>query len=165
MKLTFMLPAVLFMGIVHGQPATAQSPVDLVKQGVEALGGADALGALKTSVYKADVKHWEPGQSKSVKGESRFLGDSTVAISVDYASPIRVRYDWDRDMQYPAVERLKYSEIRYSTYGAAIDEKGTFTPMSSIRLAANIREGARVSPVLLLRAMSSPQNISPIEDQ
>lgn len=68
-------------------------------------------------------------------------------------------------MQYPAVERVKYSEIRYPTYGAVIDEKGAVTPMSSIRLAANIREGARVSPILLLRAMNSPQNVAAIEDQ
>jgi glyoxylase-like metal-dependent hydrolase (beta-lactamase superfamily II) len=160
-----MLSAALFMAMGQVQPVSAQSPADLVKQGVEALGGASALGALKTGVFKADAKHWEPGQSHSVTGESRFLGDSTVTISVDYTAPLRVRYDWDRDMKYPAVERAKYMEIRYPTYGAVTDEKGQTTPMSGIRLATNIREGARVSPQLLLRAMNNPQNVSALADQ
>ena len=167
MKYALMFSTALLMAVGQmQQPASAQTgPADLVKQGVEALGGANALRALKTTVFKVDAKHWEPGQSHSVNGESRFLGDSKVTISVDFTSPIRIRYDWDRDMKYPAVERVKYSEIRYPTYGAVIDEKGTATPMSGIRLATNIREGARGSPVLLLRAMDTPQNVSAIADQ
>jgi len=160
-----MLSAALFLAMGQMQPASAQSPAELVKQGVEALGGANALRAVKTTVFKADAKHWEPGQSNSVNGESRFLGDSTVTITVDYTAPLRVRYDWDRDMKYPAVERVKYSEIRYPTYGAVTDEKGQTTPMSGIRMAANIREGARVSPQLLLRAMDNAQNVTAIADQ
>jgi hypothetical protein len=139
----------------------------LVKQSVEALGGADAMRAIKTTIAKADAKHWEPGQSHSISGESRFLGDSTVTITVDYGSKdgAVARYDWDRGMQYPAVERLKYSEIRYPNWGAAIDEKGQATPMSAIRIAANLRESLRGSPMLLLRALDSPQSVSAIEDQ
>lgn len=86
MKYTLILSAALFMAVGQGQLAIAQSPADLVKQGVEALGGTNALSALKTTVFKADAKHWEPGQSHSVNGELRFLGDSTVTISVDYMS-------------------------------------------------------------------------------
>ncbi len=165
MKCALAMSAVLLLALSQPQPASAQSPIDLVKQGVEAMGGADALRALKTTVYKVDAKHWEPGQSYSANGESRFLGDSTITISVDFTNPLRVRYDWDRDMKYPAVERAKYSEIRYPTYGAVIDEKGEAKPMSGIRLATNLREGGRASPLLLLRAMDSPQNLSAIEDQ
>src|SRR5262249_2831736 len=95
----------------------------------------------------------------------RFLGDSTITTTVDYAGLLRVRYDWDRDMKYPAVEKVKYSEIRYPTYGAVIDEKGEAKPMSAIRLAANIREGSRGSVKLLLAALDSPQNVAAIEDQ
>jgi len=167
MRYALMISAALLMAVGQGQPASAQSPGDLVKQAVDALGGADALRAVKTIVLKGDAKHWEPGQSNSVNGESRFLGDSTVTIAVDYTNPgaIPVRYDWDRNMQYPAVEKLKYSEIRYPTYGAAVDDKGQTTPMSAIRLAANIREGGRGSPLLLLGALDAPQRVSAIEDQ
>ena len=167
MKYALMFSAALLMAYGQGQPASAQSPADLVKQSVEALGGADAMRAIKTMVTKADAQHWEPGQSYSVNGESRFLGDSTLTITVDYASKdgVVVRYDWDRDMKYPAAERVKYSEIRYPTYGAAIDEKGQATPMSAIRIAANLRESLRGSPMLLLRALDAPQSVSAIEDQ
>src|SRR5882757_10894230 len=114
MKYSLMISAALLLAIGHTQPASAQTnPTDLIKLGVEAQGGADALRAIKTLVQKGDAKHWEPGQSHSVNGESRFLGDSTVTVTVDYNNPIRVRYDWDRNMLYPAVEKLKYSEIRY----------------------------------------------------
>jgi glyoxylase-like metal-dependent hydrolase (beta-lactamase superfamily II) len=166
MKYTLMISAALLMAVGQTLPASAQTnPTDLVKLGVEAMGGADALRAIKTLVQKGEAKHWEPGQSHSVNGESRFLGDSTVTITVDYTGPVRVRYDWDRDMKYPAVEKLKYSEIRYPTYGAAIDDKGQVTPMSAIRLATNIREGGRSSVKLLLNAIDSPQSVSAIEDQ
>ena len=157
MKYALMISAALLVTSGHFQTVSAQSPTDLVKQSVEALGGADALRAVKTMVSKVDAKHWEPGQSNSVNGESRFLGDSTETISVDFAASggAVARYDWDRDMQYPAVERLKYSEIRYPTWGAAIDDKGQATPMSGIRIAANLRESLRGSPVLLLRALDA----------
>src|SRR5712692_1199354 len=114
MKYALMISAALLMAFGQGQPASAQSPADLVKKAVGAIGGDDALRAVKTLVLKADGKHWEPGQSNSVNGESRFLGDSTVTTSVDFAAKdgATVRFDWDRDMKYPAVEKLKYSEIR-----------------------------------------------------
>jgi len=160
-----MVSAALFVAFGQAQPASAQSPQDLVKQAVEAAGGANALRALKTVVYKVAAKHWEPGQSNSINGEARFLGDSALTISVDYGPPIRARYDWDRDMKYPAVERVKYSEVRDGTIGAVIDEKGQVTPMSGMRLAANLREGPRGGTAMLLRAMDSPQNVSAIEDQ
>jgi len=141
MRYALMLSAALFVASGLAQPASAQSPADLVKQSVEALGGANAMRAINTLFEKVDAKHWEPGQSHSVNGESRFLGDSKLTISVDYTnkSGAIARYDWDRDMQYPAVEKVKYSEIRYPTYGAVIDEKGDIKPMSAIRLAANLR--------------------------
>src|SRR5262249_46803952 len=162
MKYALMISAALLMALGQGQPASAQSPGDLVKQAVDALGGADALRAVKTVVLKGDAKHWEPGQSNSINGESRFLGDSTLRAGVDYPNKngVSVRYDWDRAMQYPAVEKLKYSEIRYPTYGAVIDDKGEAKPMSGIRLAANIREGGRGSPLLLLGVLDAPQRVS-----
>ena len=138
MKYALMISAALLMAVGQGQPASAQSPTDLVKQAVDALGGADALRAVKTLVTKADAKHWEPGQSNSVNGESRFLGDSTLTTAVDYATP-SVRFDWDRDMKYPAVEKLKYSEIRYPTYGAVASKMLTTRPGASTPIAPQRR--------------------------
>jgi glyoxylase-like metal-dependent hydrolase (beta-lactamase superfamily II) len=167
MRYGLMLSAALLLAIGQVQPASAQAPADLVKQAVDAVGGADALRAIKTMVSKADAKHWEPGQSHSVNGESRFLGDSTVTTTTDYTvagGPV-VRYDWERDMKYPAVEKLKYSEVRGPTWGVVIDEKGEAKPMSRIRLAANLREAGRGSPMLMLRVLDGMQRVAAIEDQ
>ena len=167
MRNIVLISAGLLLAASQAQPVYAQTaPLDLVRQSVQALGGPDALRSLKTVLVKAEAKHWEPGQSYSISGESRFLGDSTLTISVDYANPIRVRFDWDRAMQYPAVDHVKYSEIRYPTYGAVIDDKGAVTPMSGIRLAANLREGRHGTPArLLLAALDAPESVSAIEDQ
>src|ERR1700674_3523356 len=109
--LRILMPTVaLVFGATLVQPASAQSGVDLVKQSVAAQGGAAALSAAKTTVIKGEAKHWEPGQSYSPTGEARFLGDATYTQTVDNAART-ARIDWDRDMKYPAVERLKYSRI------------------------------------------------------
>ena len=163
MKYALLLSAALCVAFGQAQPALAQSPGDLVKQAVDALGGADALRGIKTAVSKGTAKHWEPGQSYSVNGEARFLGDSNFTLSADVANSI-VRVDWDRDMKY-LVEKAKYSEITTPTYGAVIDEKGEAKPMSGIRLASLQRELRRGSPALLLPALASPQNVAAIEDQ
>ncbi len=149
--------------IVSPVPALAQSPSELVSQAVAAQGGADALRAFKTVVIKGDAKHWEPGQSFKAGGEARFLGDSTFTLTVDDANRM-VRIDWDRDMKYPAVERIKYSEIVTPTYGVVTNDKGS-QPMSGIRLASQLRELGRQTPGLLLRAMDAPQNVAAIDNQ
>ena len=101
------------------QPAAAQSGIDLIKQAVEAQGGAAKVGAAKTTIIKGEAKHWEPGQSYSPTGEAKFLGDSTYTQTVDNTNRTS-RVDWDRDMKYPAVERIKFSEITTPTFGVVI---------------------------------------------
>ena len=68
-------------------------------------------------------------------------------------------------MKYPAVERLKFSEITAPTYGVVIDDKGAQKPMSGIRLVSHQRERDRASPRLLVRALENPQSIAAMPDQ
>lgn len=154
----------LAFGAVMSSPAAAQSGVDLVKQSVAAQGGAAAITAAKTTVIKGDAKHWEPGQSYAPAGETRFLGDSTYTQTVDNEKRIS-RVDWDRDMKYPAAERIKFSEITSPAGGVVIDDKGAEKAMSNIRLAAHLRERDRGSPRLLVRALENPQSITALPDQ
>jgi glyoxylase-like metal-dependent hydrolase (beta-lactamase superfamily II) len=165
MRYTSLFSAAVLIALGHGLPAAAQTaPLDLVKQGVEAQGGVDALRAIMTLSAKADAKHWEPGQSFSINGEARFLGDSTVTFTADLATGA-VRSDWERDMKYPAMEKLKYSEISFPTYAAVVDDKGETKPASGIRHAAERRELVRASPRLLLTALEHPERVAAIEDQ
>src|SRR5262249_52956365 len=135
--------AALFLWASPAPPALAQSPGDLVKEAVAAQGGAEALRAFKSAVVKGEAKHWEPGQSLKADGEARFLGDSTFTLTADGVNRV-ARVDWDRDMKYPAADRLKYSEIVTPTYGVVIDGKGAQLPMSGIRLASHMRELVRM---------------------
>src|SRR5256886_15157349 len=115
-----LVPTVAFVfGAALAQTATAQSGADLARQSVAAQGGAAALSSAKTTIIRGEAKHWEPGQSYSPTGEARFLGDSTYTQTVDDVNRA-ARVDWDRDMKYPAVEWLKYSEITTPTFGAVI---------------------------------------------
>src|SRR5258707_12136829 len=155
--------AALVLGAALASPAAAQSGVDLVKQAIAAQGGAAAIGSAKTTIIKGEAKHWEPGQSYSPTGEAKFLGDSTYTQTVDNATRT-VRIDWDRDMKYPAVERLKFSEITTPNFGVVIDEKGVQTPMPGIRLAAHWRGRERASPRLLAPALGDPPSIAALPD-
>ncbi|MCC6778766.1 MAG: hypothetical protein IT537_19430 [Hyphomicrobiales bacterium] len=97
------LAATLMVGVALTLPissASAQSGVDLVRQAVAAQGGAAALNAARTTIIKGEAKHWEPGQSYTPAGETRFLGDAAYTQTVDNANRV-VRVDWDRDMKYP----------------------------------------------------------------
>lgn len=164
MKYAVAISAALLLGASQFQPAVAQSPNDLIRQAVDAQGGADALRALKGAVIKGEAKHWEPGQSYAAGGEPKFLGDSTFTMTAEAGSRT-VRTDWDRDMKYPAVEKIKFSEVITPSYGIVTDEKSGSRPMSGIRLASHLRELGRASPLLLLRAMDAPQHVAAIEDQ
>ena len=75
MKNVVTFAAALLLAAAVAQPASAQSPAELVGQAVAAQGGADALRGLKTLVIKGEAKHWEPGQSVRAGGETRFIGD------------------------------------------------------------------------------------------
>jgi len=138
-------------------PARAQSAREIVQQAVTAQGGAEALRALKTLSIKASAMHWEPGQSKTAGGEPRFLGNSDVAITWDLATGA-ARTAWDRDMKYPAIEKLKYTEVMTPAFGFVTDEKGS-KAASAIRVAATLRELERASPTLLLKALDAKSGV------
>ena len=155
MKNVVTFAAALLLAATVIQPASAQSPAELVKQAVAAQGGADALRGLKTLVIKGEAKHWEPGQSVRAGGEARFIGDSTFTVTADIPNQVDPRRLGPRH----EIRRGRAAAIqrdRAPTYGVVIDDKGA-RPMSGIRLAAHHREYGRGSPFLLLRALDNPQ--------
>jgi glyoxylase-like metal-dependent hydrolase (beta-lactamase superfamily II) len=155
--------AVALLAMSKPQPAQAQSARELVNQAVAAEGGADALRALKGLAITADAMHWEPGQSKAAGGEPRLLGNSTIAITWDLGKGM-ARAEWDRDMKYPAVEKLKYTEVIQPTLGFVTDEKGS-RAASGIRVAAQLRELERASPVLLLKLLDAKSGVRPLANE
>ena len=163
MRYAAFLSFALLAGAPALAPAQAQQGLDLVRAGVTAQGGVDALRALKTIAIRAHSQAWEPGQSYRPGGEPRFLGDSTVAITADLEKGA-LRAVWERAMKYPATETMKYTEVAMPDVGAAITDKGA-QPMSAIRVAATLREAERASPRLLLAALDAPQKVTALADQ
>jgi glyoxylase-like metal-dependent hydrolase (beta-lactamase superfamily II) len=178
MKRILSLAFVLFLGGGVAQTALAQvpEPLNLVKRAVDAMGGVDALRRAKRFAITGEARHWEPEESFVAGGEPRFVDHSTFAIAWDVEKGL-ARTDWDRAIQFPSVTHDKYSEIVTPALGyvdfvsttlnivqADLPEKGK-RAMSGIRLAAHLRELERASPTLLLKAIETPRNLSPVPDQ
>lgn len=165
MKRIVSLAFALLFGIV-AQSAMAQSiaPVQRVKDAVAAMGGADALRGLKSLSIKAAAKHWEPEQSFVSGGPPRPLGTSTLTIAWDLGQGM-ARTDHEHKMDYPFPGNEKYSDIVTPKWGAVINDKGEDRTMSPVRLAFELREQERSSPVLLVKALDQPQNLTTAPDQ
>jgi hypothetical protein len=172
------LALALLFGIALLRPAGAQvpQPLDLVKRAIEAMGGVDSLRSLRRIAVRGEVRHWEPEESYTAAGPPIFTDRSTFAVAWDLEKGM-ARTDWDRAIQFPAVTHDVYSEI-VTPEGGYADVAGTelvikqsdLPPkgkqaMSGIRLAAHLRELARSSPVLLLRAIDAPQKLRALPDQ
>jgi glyoxylase-like metal-dependent hydrolase (beta-lactamase superfamily II) len=158
MKFLLWTSAALLLAISQPPPAQAQSARELVNQAIAAQGGLDALRSLKALSIKADVMHWEPGQSKTAGGEPRFLGNTTLTITWDLVNDM-ARTEWDRDMKYPAVEKFKFTDVVTPSLGYVIDDKGASKAMSGIRVATALRELERASPTLLLEALDAKSGL------
>ncbi|HEY7869158.1 MAG TPA: MBL fold metallo-hydrolase [Methylomirabilota bacterium] len=167
-----LLAVVLIVSIVVGACASMQTGGrDLVAKAVQAQGGADALGAVKTVSYKATVRQWEPEQSQAAGGEMRLAGDSTVVAVRDMATGA-TRLDWVRNFQYPAPRTFTFSEIvtNEAGYVAGIDSNGRNKQsreanppahsMSGLRLTTTQREILAASPLLMLDMFRNPDRIA-----
>ena len=172
------LALALLFGTALPRPARAQvpQPLDLVKLAIEAMGGVDPLRSLGRIAVRGEVRHWEPEESYAAGGPPIFTDRSTFVVAWDLEKGM-ARTDWDRAIQFPAVTHDVYSEI-VTPEGGYADVAGTelvikqsdLPPkgkqaMSGIRLAAHLRELARSSPILLLRAIDAPQKLRALPDQ
>jgi hypothetical protein len=163
MKLALSISAALLLVLSQSNSASAQSPTDLVQRAVNAQGGAEALRALKSLVIKGDGRQWVTGQAYRAAGEPRFVGESMFTVTADLAER-RIRVDWDRELRLPTPSRGQFSEIVLPTFGIVVQGNET-RPMSGIRLATHQREYGRGSPLLLLKALTAPQNVTALPDQ
>jgi hypothetical protein len=139
-------------------PAWAQSAsFTLITAAVGALGGEQAMRGLNSLLIEGNAKHWEPDESFVAGTAPRFLGDSSFTLSWQIALGW-ARYDWTRSMQYPTVQKLQFSEILTQRFGL-IEDGTSFTAMSPVRLTVQLRELARASPTLLLKALDNPTSV------
>jgi glyoxylase-like metal-dependent hydrolase (beta-lactamase superfamily II) len=151
----FAIAVVLLLAGGH-TAASAQSADVIVRRAVNAAGGESALRALKTLQISGEAKHWEPDQSLVPGGPALYIGESKFTLNWDVGKDM-ARTAWDRALL--AQGRVTYDEVLTPGYGFVTDKAGT-RPMSSIRLAAQLRELHRVSPVLLLHLLDDLKSVS-----
>ncbi|MGZ5803446.1 MAG: MBL fold metallo-hydrolase [Xanthobacteraceae bacterium] len=154
MKRELAIAAILLS--IGGHPAVAQSAGDLIKRAVTAAGGEAALRGIKTLQISGEAKNWEPDQSLVPGGPPLFLGDSKFTTTWDLTKDM-AQVAWERS--FVGRGRMAYQEVLTPTYGFATDDKGS-RAMSSIRLAAQLRELHRVSPLLLIKMLDSPKLVT-----
>ena len=142
-----------------------------VDRAMQALGGADTLGRIKTLATKGTVRQWEPEQSMVAGGEMRLACDSTFDALTDVAART-TRIDWVRSFAYPSPRTFRYTEIvtPEAGYVAGIDSNGRTKQslesnppahsMSGLRLTTTQRELLRASPLLLLDMHQNPDRLS-----
>jgi glyoxylase-like metal-dependent hydrolase (beta-lactamase superfamily II) len=142
---------------------------------ISAVGGADALGKVKTIAVRGTVKQWEPEQSEAPGGDMRFAVESSFSSVGDFSTR-SVRTDWEKKYAYPAPRTYKFSEIVTPQAGYVMGVDTTARnaqsmkmdppahTMSSLRLAATQRELRRASPLLLLDMKSNPDRVRSAPD-
>jgi len=164
MAFALAVPFALIFVLAATCPSHAQaSATNLVQRAVDAQGGAAALRAVQTLVIRGVGRQSVTGQAYRAVGEPRFVGESIFTVTADMARR-SIRVDWDRELRLPTPSRGRFSELVFPTFGVVVDEKET-RAMSGIRVATHQREYGRGSPLLVLRALNEPQNVTALPDQ
>ena len=152
--------------------ATAQPQGQaLITRAIEAMGGMDALAAVRTLSVKGTARQWDPEQSMTPSGEMRFANEGTFTTLID-VSGRAARTDWVRNFAYPAPRSFTFTEVvtPEAGYVAGIDSNGRNKQsqesnppahsMSGLRLAASQRELTRGSLLLLLDMQKNPDRVA-----
>jgi glyoxylase-like metal-dependent hydrolase (beta-lactamase superfamily II) len=156
--------------------ATPTKEQSLVSKAADAMGGARALGDIKTISTSGTSKWWEPEQSEVPGGEPRFSAEGKIDSISDLASRT-TRYDYQKNFAYPTARTFTYSEVvtPQAGYVIGIDSNGRNAEslkanppahsMSGYRLATTQRERARTGIAGMISAMlANPDAVKPAAD-
>jgi glyoxylase-like metal-dependent hydrolase (beta-lactamase superfamily II) len=168
--------AALFGAFILLSCATPTREQGLVSRAADAMGGAQALAAVKTVSGSGTVKWWEPEQSDVPGGEPRFCAEAKFDAIADVAARAS-RIDWQKNFAYPAPRTFTYSEVvtPQAGYVIGVDSNGRNAEslkanppahsMSGYRLATTQRELLRGSAAGLISAMqANPAAVQPAAD-
>src|SRR3954470_3061616 len=171
----FLVAPLLLLSSCNTTPPLTREQT-LVNRAVDAMGGAERLGALQSVAAKGTAKQWEPEQSETPGGEMRYANESSYEVLQDRKSRT-ARTDIERRFAYPTARTFKFTEIVTpdAGYVLGVDSTGRnaqsqkMNPpahsMSGYRLAAAQREGLRGTVSGLLLAMrTNPTQVRPSVD-
>lgn len=135
--------------------ASPQETGSLVGAAAEAMGGLEALRAIKTQVVVGRGQSFEPEQTPAPGEEPRHVSDFRYTLTHDFSSS-RLRLEWQRETLYPFSNTWQYTEVINGESGF-IDGADGFrskprAPLVPARITTRRKQEKLSSPLLLLRA-------------
>lgn len=160
-----LLVSVLLTGLSSTE-AGAVSPQEtggLVEAAAKAMGGFEALQAIKTQLVVAHGQSFEPEQTPAPGEEPRHVSDFRYTLTHTLSSG-QLRLEWQRETRYPFSNTWQYTEVIDGESGFIEGADGFRSkpraPLAPARVATRRKQERLSSPLLLLRAAAEhPQAV------
>ncbi len=107
--------------------ARAQTARHYIDSALMAIGGREALLALKSQRIISHGENFEPEQTVRPGAEPRKVSTFSCTLMRDVSSG-RLRYEWQRETLYPFALTWKYTELLNGDFGAIIGTDGARSP-------------------------------------
>ena len=151
-------------------PQSVAQPAQVyIDSAVLAMGGRDALLAIKSQQIVSHGESFEPEQTVQPGAEEpRKVANFTCTLLRDLNTG-KVRYEWQRETIYPFALTWKYVEILNGDEGAIIGKDGGRSPekrpASAARMAARRKELSRAPVSILVNALTRSSSFLRLADQ
>lgn len=146
----------------------AQTARHYIDSALMAIGGREALLALKSQRIVSHGENFEPEQTVRPGAEPRKVSTFSCTAMRDMSSG-RVRYEWQRETLYPFALTWKYTELLNGDFGAIIGTDGARSPAkrpaSAARMAMRRKELSRSPVSILLNALVRSSSLFRLADQ
>jgi glyoxylase-like metal-dependent hydrolase (beta-lactamase superfamily II) len=156
-KITDILSLVILYSIAATFPAQAQSSDAraLLQEAAKAMGGMQALRALKNQVVESEGKQFDHTSTKRPGAPSQQVAVFRSTLTRDLTRP-RLRLEWDARTSYPRDDTVRWVEVIDGSVGL-LQEGGplrlTQTRLHPARLATRLREEKRAAAKIVLVAL------------
>ena len=149
-------------------PLSAQPAKVFVNSAVLAIGDRHVLLDLKSQRIVSHGENFEPDQSLRPRAEPRKVSSFRCVLLRDLENG-RVRYEWEREIEYPFRETWRYAEVISGLDGVVLGRDGFHSPvrraMSAARIAARQKELRRSPVSVLIHALSRSGSFLRLMDQ
>ncbi|MBI3245710.1 MAG: MBL fold metallo-hydrolase [Deltaproteobacteria bacterium] len=160
------LSCILFLSL--SSAASAQPARYYIDSALMAMGGREALLALKNQRIVSHGENFEPEQTVRPGAEPRKVSTFSCTLTRDLSSG-RVRYEWQRETLYPFALPWRYIELLNGDFGAIIGTDGARSPAkrpaSAARMAMRRKELGRSPVSVLLNALVRSSSLFRLADQ
>jgi glyoxylase-like metal-dependent hydrolase (beta-lactamase superfamily II) len=147
--------AIVTLLLIGVATAHAQSAKALLDQAANAMGGMNALRALKSEIVESEGKQFDSSSTPQPLGPTRQVSTFRYTLTRDLTQP-RVRVEWDGGNSARNLS-IRYLEVIDGNVGLLRDGEASTAKTSRLhpgRLATRMREEKRAPAKILLTAAS-----------